>query len=102
MTYAATLWQAERADGGHSWAGGRLMSDMGRREFMALLSGAAVAWPLAAQAQQPGMPVIGIFNIRSPDAMTDRLRAFRQGFKDIGYIEGESVTIRIPLGRESN
>ena len=54
MTYAATLWQAERADGGHSWAGGRLMSDMGRREFMALLSGAAAARGAGAAAWDAG------------------------------------------------
>jgi putative ABC transport system substrate-binding protein len=58
-----------------------------RREFIAAVGGAA-AWPLAAGAQQPTMPVIGFLDSRSPDALTDRLRAFRQGLKDTGYVEG--------------
>src|SRR6266542_4467663 len=71
---------------------GRMASHIERRKFLATLGGAAL-WPLAARAQQPAMPVIGLLEIRSPDIIADRLRAFRQGLRETGYVEGENLAI---------
>lgn len=64
---------------------------MRRREFLGVLSGAA-AWPLAAQAQQPP-PVIGVLATASPEANASRLRAFREGLRVAGFVEGQNANI---------
>ena len=66
---------------------------MGRREFLSLVGGAAITWPLAAGAQQVTMPVVGILSSASPSGYSDLLGAFRQGLKEAGYIEGQNVAV---------
>ena len=65
---------------------------MRRREFIAALGGAA-AWPLVGRAQQPAMPVVGFLNGESADLSKPIVRAFQQGLRDIGYVEGQNLVL---------
>ena len=66
---------------------------MRRRAFIALLGGAAAAWPLVARAQQPTTPVVGFVNPAAPETIVRYVAAFRKGLTETGYTEGQNVTV---------
>jgi putative ABC transport system substrate-binding protein len=71
----------------------QMATDIGRRQFMSALGGATVAWPLAARAQQPVLPVVGFLHSASPGPFGRLVAAFRQGLGEAGYVEGQNVTL---------
>ena len=75
---------------------------IGRRELLAALGGAAAAWPLAARAQQPSLPKIGVLCSKSPSEEARLLARFRQGLNEIGYVEGHNVVIEYSWAEDQN
>ena len=74
---------------------------IGRRELLAALGGAAAAWPLAARAQQPAMPVVGFVNPASPSGSYPPLPAFLKGLGETGFVEGRNVSSNIAGQRDT-
>jgi hypothetical protein len=76
---------------------GRMTVTIGRRELLAAIGGAAVAWPLASRAQQAAVPVVGFVSGRPADASARNVAAFRKGLNETGHVEGQNVMGGVPL-----
>ena len=74
-----------------------MIAKLKRREFITLVGGAAV-WPLAARAQQAAVPVVGVLSAEWPNLLSDRLRAFHDGLRETGYVEGRNLAIEYRWG----
>ena len=72
---------------------------MRRREFIALLGGAASAWPLAARTQQPAMPIVGFLHARAPETSVAQVEAFRRALAENGYVDGQNLSIEFRWAR---
>src|SRR4029077_17335721 len=93
MRQTACAWRFLPAIiGGGTWEGAP-MPGMRRREFVTLLGGAAAAWPGAARAQEPTVPVIGVVRSTSATDSVHIVAAFRQGLKQAGFVEGQDCTV---------
>jgi len=66
---------------------------MRRREFITLIGGGVVAWPLAARAQQQALPMVGFLHSQSPNLYSPMVAAFREGLRESGYVEGQNVAV---------
>src|SRR5262245_8359270 len=81
-----------------AWSRAWARTLMRRREFIKVIAGSAVVWPLAARAQQPAMPVIGFLHIASPGAYVRELAGFRRGLAESDFVEGRNITVEYRWG----
>jgi putative ABC transport system substrate-binding protein len=73
--------------------GPNAMRSMYRREFLGVLGGATAVWPRVARSQQQALPLVGFVHILSPEIVPQFVPAFRQGLKDVGYVEGQNLAV---------